>query len=160
MRPCRKCHEEYQNPCSAELSAATFRRLGERQLSTRSRTFASPKPVPKADCQETPHLQTWTPPLRCRHDDQHAASLRELVLLGVHGVVGTVFTAGAVIIGPQSIEAQTEDVVLVTYTPPPDLRRALDCCCCPTRLEAANRCWCGGGGSLGCLVLNRRGDGA
>lgn len=42
--------------------------------------------------------------------------MRELALLGVHGVVSTVFTVGAVIIGPRSTEAQIEHVVLVTYT--------------------------------------------
>ena len=42
--------------------------------------------------------------------------MRELVPLGEHGVVSTVFTAAAMNIGPQSIEPQTEDVVLVTHT--------------------------------------------
>lgn len=42
--------------------------------------------------------------------------MRELALLGVHGVVSIVFTVGAVIIGPCSTEAQIEHVVLVTYT--------------------------------------------
>lgn len=42
--------------------------------------------------------------------------MREQALLGVHGMVSTVFTVGAVIIGPRSTEAQTEHIVLVTYT--------------------------------------------
>lgn len=42
--------------------------------------------------------------------------MRELALLGVHGMVSTVFAFGAVIIGPRVTEAQTEHVVLVTYT--------------------------------------------
>lgn len=42
--------------------------------------------------------------------------MRKLALLGAHGVVSTVFAAGAVIIGPHATDAQSEHVVLVTYT--------------------------------------------
>lgn len=41
--------------------------------------------------------------------------MRELALLGVHGFVSTVFAIGAVIKGPQSAGAQTEQIVLVIY---------------------------------------------
>jgi hypothetical protein len=42
--------------------------------------------------------------------------VRELALVGMHGMVSTVFAAGAVIIGPRLTEAQTEHVILLTYT--------------------------------------------